>query len=311
MSEALERERRLRAEERAGRTTAERKLRAALQRLAALEAAREGDAGDAASASFRLSQIGVVRSVFAGRRGTPRQGSLAPATRGVLQLDKSVIGGAALNAIDGYSHVWLIFVFHENTNAAAAASGTVKAKVKPPLLGGKRVGLFATRSPHRPAPLGLTLARVGAVDEKAGTLQLMGLDLVDGTPVVDIKPVTAADSPSAAEFRVPEWVSDGASGRLAVVWDSEAQAAVEAAATAGALIYYGCTEAEVVAARTAISQVLALDVRSVHQGRGKESTSEQLYETLFDALRVHFRVERDGAAPTYCVRVISAEVVTH
>ena len=74
----------------------------------------------------------------------------------------------------------IIFLFHKNTNKA------IKAKVKPPRLDGAKVGVFASRSPHRPNPIGLTLAKLDGII--GNTLLLSGIDLLDGTPVLDVKP---------------------------------------------------------------------------------------------------------------------------
>lgn len=79
-----------------------------------------------------------------------------------------------------FSHVWLLWGFHKNENAAVAG------KVYPPRLGGEKVGVFATRSPHRLNPLGLTLVRI--LEVKENSLKVSGVDFVDGTPVYDIKP---------------------------------------------------------------------------------------------------------------------------
>ena len=86
--------------------------------------------------------------------------------------------------LEGFSHVWLLWVFHADSGVA------IKAKVAPPRLGGTRVGVFSTRSPHRPANIGLTLAKVEEV--KGDTVTLSGIDLIDGTPVLDIKPYIPA-----------------------------------------------------------------------------------------------------------------------
>ena len=95
--------------------------------------------------------------------------------------DHSLIG------LEGFSHVWLLWVFHADSGVA------IKAKVAPPRLGGTRVGVFSTRSPHRPANIGLTLAKVEEV--KGDTVTLSGIDLIDETPVLDIKPyIPAYDS---------------------------------------------------------------------------------------------------------------------
>lgn len=89
----------------------------------------------------------------------------------------------------------LLFIFHKNTNK------TIKAKVKPPRLNGGKVGVFASRSPHRPNPIGLTLAKLDGIH--GNTLYLSGIDILDGTPVVDVKPyIPAYDKPVAMDTQV-------------------------------------------------------------------------------------------------------------
>ena len=135
-----------------------------------------------ASGSFVAKPVGTLRSVFPFRFGTPRQGGLAPATRGELVLDPTVLNvHAALAGLEEFSHVWLIWVFHTNTNEFKRVSGkTNRSSIRPPSAGGSKVGLFATRSPHRPNPIGISLVRVRGVDVEAGKLLLTGLDLCDG-----------------------------------------------------------------------------------------------------------------------------------
>ncbi|KAJ1558808.1 hypothetical protein HK405_012939, partial [Cladochytrium tenue] len=152
-----------------------------------------------------LAVIGTVSSCFSTRNGTPRQPSLATEARAVLRLRPGV-PAAALRDLDQFSHCWVLFLFHQNTNAhkagpaaassaAAAPAVSFKASVVPPRLGSP-TGVLATRSPHRPAPVGLSLARIVSVDTTAGSVLFSGLDLVDGTPVFDIKPyVPFADAP--------------------------------------------------------------------------------------------------------------------
>ncbi len=94
-----------------------------------------------------------------------------------MQFDPK-LGVNAEHALDGlqhFSHVWLIFVFHRNSS-----SDTIKAKVAPPRAGGARVGVFSTRSPHRPNAVGLTLAKLEGVE--GSKVRLSGHDLLDGTP---------------------------------------------------------------------------------------------------------------------------------
>ncbi|XP_075067029.1 tRNA (adenine(37)-N6)-methyltransferase isoform X2 [Mixophyes fleayi] len=87
-----------------------------------------------------------------------------------------------------FSHVWILFIFHKNGHLSC------KAKVQPPRLNGAKTGVFSTRSPHRPNAIGLTLAKLERVED--GTLYLSGIDIIHGTPVIDIKPYIAEyDSP--------------------------------------------------------------------------------------------------------------------
>jgi tRNA (adenine37-N6)-methyltransferase len=204
-----DRERKLRLSERAGRTAAERKLRQGLQQQQQQAPAcnSNSECAPAATGPCTYVPIGRIASCFIERRGTPRQGLLAPAARATLKLDAHVVQPrAALEGLEDFSHVWLLYDFHENTNAtklkplggssgggdggSSSSSGgsrtsQVKAKVHPPGLGGERIGLFATRTPHRPNPIGLSAARL--LEIRGDTLVLGGADLVDGTPILDVK----------------------------------------------------------------------------------------------------------------------------
>ena len=155
--------------------------------------------------------IAKVHSCFSRRNGTPRQGGdLVPSARCVLTLAPG-LPRDLLSGMDEYTHVLIIYVFHANTNDGDTRNGgAVKAKVRVPRLDGKTVGALATRTPHRPLPIGLSLGRVVSVDARAGTLTLAGADLVDGTPVLDIKPyVPFCDR--VEDATAPAWVGKEAS----------------------------------------------------------------------------------------------------
>jgi len=130
--------------------------------------------------SFSFTPIGFLKSCYPDKFGVPRQSGLVPKTYSELQLRSDLQPELALQGLEGYSHVWLQFVFHLNKSAR------YHAKVHPPRLEGETIGLFATRSPHRPNPIGLSLVEL--VEIKNGTLILSGADLVDGTPILDVKP---------------------------------------------------------------------------------------------------------------------------
>ncbi|XP_042883265.1 tRNA (adenine(37)-N6)-methyltransferase-like [Penaeus japonicus] len=130
--------------------------------------------------------IGHIKSWFHHKNGTPRQGSVTTLSRGIIRIDKKVFNNPqhSLEGLQEYSHIWIFFIFNKNIENRDGKH--TKTKVAPPRLNGKRIGIFATRSPHRPNPLGLTLARLEYIE--GDCIYLSGLDILDGTPVVDIKP---------------------------------------------------------------------------------------------------------------------------
>lgn len=133
-----------------------------------------------------LDPIGTVRSCFGGKFGIPRQPGLCPSAWGELFFHDAYRSPEAVRGIEGFSHLWLIFGFHDTVDQGW------KPTVRPPRLGGnQRVGVFASRSTFRPNGLGLSLVRLEGIDttaNEAPVLLLGGLDLLDGTPVYDIKP---------------------------------------------------------------------------------------------------------------------------
>ena len=134
---------------------------------------------------FEFEPIGIVHSPFRDRFGIPRQPGLVPGVPGTLELLPPFDRPEAVAGLEGYSHIWVQFVFHQ------ALDGGWQPTVRPPRLGGNRkVGVFAIRSPFRPNPIGLSLLRLEEVETGGNgvRLHLSGIDLLDGTPVLDIKP---------------------------------------------------------------------------------------------------------------------------
>jgi tRNA-Thr(GGU) m(6)t(6)A37 methyltransferase TsaA len=134
---------------------------------------------------YRYRPIGVVHSCFKEKFGIPRQAGLVPDARGTLELFAPFNRREYVEGLEGFSHIWLQYVLH----AAALAPG--KSKVRPPRQGGnQRMGIFGTRSNFRPNPLGLSaVALEGIVQGDCGVeLLLKGIDILDQTPVLDIKP---------------------------------------------------------------------------------------------------------------------------
>lgn len=141
--------------------------------------------------------VGIVRSCFGGKFAVPRQPGLCPSAWGELVFEPEFRQAEALRGIEGFSHLWLIFGFHLTADAGWHPT------VRPPRLGGnERVGVFASRSTFRPNGLGLSLVRLEGIEvrEKEGTVLLLGgIDLVDGTPVYDVKPyLPYAEAPADA-----------------------------------------------------------------------------------------------------------------
>ncbi len=129
--------------------------------------------------------IARVRTPFAEKFGVPRQSGLAPA-QGTVIFEPDYRCADALRGLEGFSHLWLVWMFHQ------AVRKDWSPTVRPPRLGGnQRMGVFATRSPFRPNPIGLSCVELAGVElhtPEGPVLHVRGIDLVDGTPILDIKP---------------------------------------------------------------------------------------------------------------------------
>lgn len=130
--------------------------------------------------------IARIHSDFKEKFGIPRQSGLVPQTRATIVFEKEYRNPDALRGMEGYSHLWLIWSFSE------AARDTWSPTVRPPRLGGNtRMGVFATRSPFRPNPIGLSCVTIEDVQlhtPQGPVIVVGGADLLDGTPIYDIKP---------------------------------------------------------------------------------------------------------------------------
>jgi len=134
---------------------------------------------------FTFAPIGVIHSCFKEKFGIPRQPGLVPAARAVLELLPPYNRQRRCAGWRVFSHIWVSFVFH------ACWTSRGNRPVRPPRLGGnRRLGVFATRSTHRPNPIGLSAVELERIETGSGQvlLHLKGADLMDGTPVLDIKP---------------------------------------------------------------------------------------------------------------------------
>ncbi|MDP4537726.1 tRNA (N6-threonylcarbamoyladenosine(37)-N6)-methyltransferase TrmO [Alkalimonas collagenimarina] len=135
--------------------------------------------------TFEFEAIGYIRSPYKQKFAIPRQPGLIPEAKAQLVFHDSFSAEPFIRGIEEFSHLWLLFVFHETADKGWSPM------VRPPRLGGNiRKGVFATRATFRPNPIGLSVVQLEGVriTGKQVELDLAGIDLVDGTPIIDIKP---------------------------------------------------------------------------------------------------------------------------
>ena len=213
-----------------------------------------------------MKPIAHIRSDFPTKFGIPRQAGLVEELRAAIVFEPAYRDLEALRGLDGFSHLWLIWEFSQ------AKRDTWSPTVRPPRLGGnRRLGVFATRSPFRPNPIGLSCVRLLGVetDGKLGpVIHVAGADLMDGTPIFDIKPyVPYADChPEATEgFTAP-----GQDYLLEVVIPEELEGKIPAEK------------------RESLRGVLAQDPRPSYQKDG-----DRVYGFAFGGVEIRFAV-KDG-----------------
>lgn len=135
---------------------------------------------------MQIKEIAKIRTDFPEKFGIPRQSGRVAELRGEIVFLPEYRSREALRGLEGYSHIWLLWGFSANSH------GEWSPTVRPPRLGGnRRVGVFATRSPYRPNPVGLSVVRLESIElegKDAPRLTVSGVDLMDGTPIYDIKP---------------------------------------------------------------------------------------------------------------------------
>jgi tRNA-Thr(GGU) m(6)t(6)A37 methyltransferase TsaA len=225
-------------------------------------------------APVEVSPVAVLYSPFRERFGIPRQPGLVPDVPGRLVLLPPYDRAESVAGLEDFSHVWLLFRFHANPASGPALT------VRPPRLGGnERVGVFASRSPYRPNSIGLSVARLEAVEQtpQGPVLRLRGVDLLDGTPVLDVKPyVPYADA-------LPEARGGFAAGDIA-------RLPVRFLADADRRLRERSDRDEV---RAVIEAVLALDPRPGYR-QGVPDSSRSLGMRLYD-FDLRWRV-RQGVA---------------
>jgi tRNA-Thr(GGU) m(6)t(6)A37 methyltransferase TsaA len=218
-----------------------------------------------------ICAIAHIHTDFATKFGIPRQSGLVEALKGTIIFEPEYRNPDALRGIEGFSHIWLIWKFSETVRELWSPT------VRPPRLGGtERMGVFATRSPFRPNAIGLSSVRLCGAQmhsEQGPVLLVSGADLMDNTPIYDIKPyIPYADSH-------PEAIGGFASSR------PEAKLKVEFPARIFELVPE--------ALRAALVGVLANDPRPSYQ-----DDPERVYGFGFGGLNIKFKA--DGATLTVC-----------
>jgi tRNA-Thr(GGU) m(6)t(6)A37 methyltransferase TsaA len=167
------------------------------------------------------SPIGHLKTCFTEKFGAPRQSQMIPDARGVLKLLPDPAFAQALHGLETFSHVWVIFVFDRHEEQAW------RPLIQPPRVGVPKVGVFASRSPHRPNPIGISAVKLDRIDRDAPggiEIHLSGVDILDGTPVLDIKPyLPYADVIPGA---TSGW-AEGAIDRFPVSFSAESLAVLE------------------------------------------------------------------------------------
>ncbi len=213
--------------------------------------------------TYTVKPIGYVRSCFKEKFAIPRQPLLAPAAQGCIELLAPYDQADAIAGLEDISHIWVIFLFHKTLES------TPRLKVRPPRLGGnKSIGVFASRATHRPNGIGQSAVRLDRVEP--GRLWISGIDLLDGTPVLDIKPyVPYADSLPCAHNAI----ADDAPELIAVSWQPTAlqQAQQHAQRLAQPL-------------QALIEQCLAQDPRPAYQ----QPTPERIYGVQFYDVQIRW-----------------------
>lgn len=216
--------------------------------------------------TYTFNPIGVIRSCFKEKFGIPRQPGLIPDAVSTLELFAPYDRLEAFAELEGFTHIWVIFVFHQ------AMREQWRPKVRPPRLGGnRRIGVFASRAPYRPNPVGLSVVALEKIEcqENKCVLHLRGADLLDGTPVLDIKPyIPYVDAVPGA---VGGYAEDIPTPTIQVTFSELAAlqcAQREQEGTAGL--------------RQLIEQILALDPRPAYVAEGEDDSAKDFGMRLYD-----------------------------
>lgn len=220
-----------------------------------------------------IEPIGYIKTCYGEKFGVPRQPGLVDQAWGQLVFEPKYRTPDAVRGLEGFSHLWVVFVFHKNSDK------DWKPTVRPPRLGGnKKIGVFASRSPFRPNPIGLSclkIERIDCNDPLGPIIHLRGVDLVDGTPIIDIKPyIPYADA-------LPDAIGGFAQAppqSLAVHWQESTDNAIDSKT------------------KLLIEQSLSIDPRPAYQ----QDNDQREYGCLIAGLNVRWTVENNAVLILAC-----------
>jgi len=223
------------------------------------------------TAPLALETIAIVHSCFKEKFGIPRQPGLASAASAELELLGDYAHPDCVRGLEECSHLWLLFLFSEHLQRGWSPL------VRPPRSGGKKRGVFATRATFRPNPIGLSVVTLERIELRQGraVLHLSGVDLLDGTPVVDIKPyLPYADALAHASY---PYANDGQQRDQAVRFSAAAEQQLAAHPQGTQL-------------RQLIDQVLRCDPRPAHR---RPAQDQRLYGVALMDRNVRWRLQNE------------------
>ena len=228
--------------------------------------------------NISLTPIGKVNSPYKQKFVIPRQANLADAAIGIIELNKDFTDFDCLRGIDQFTHLWIVYFLHETASQGWAPT------VQPPRLGGKKkVGVFSSRAAFRPNPIGISAVKYIEHFKKDRSIhiKISGMDLLDGTPVLDIKPyIPYADSiPTAGGG----YASEKPKQVLIVEFSDSAEKKLSA------------FEAERENLRSLITQVLSLDPRPAWEINTLDQ--RQYGATIFD-INIKFQIHGEAVLVT-------------
>ena len=226
--------------------------------------------------TLSMPVIGILRSPFHEKFGIPRQPNLVQVPA-IIDFFEPYNTPQAFAGLKDFSHVWLIWSFHQNKDNPQEEK--FRAQIRPPRLGGnQKIGVFASRSMYRPSQLGLSVVRLLDIIEQDGQAKVLvdGVDLLDGTPIIDIKPyITYSDAIAQAQSGFAAASPDSKQ----VLWCTEAQQEADSLVRQSVLSAQQCR---------IIEQLLALDPRPAYQ-----DDANRVYGMRYDQVNVLFVVAGD------------------